>query len=118
MRAKKAVTDSFAALAEELLSKNEREGKAAATLGKKRWLVSLAIDDLGDKTITEIAASDILVPLRRIEAQGNYETARRLRAVISQIFRYAIATARRGTTQPLPEGCHHRAESHAPGSID
>jgi integrase len=90
----KAVTDSFAALADELLSKNEREGKASATLGKKRWLVSLAIDDLGDKPITEISASDILVPLRRVEAQGNYETARRLRAVISQIFRYAIATAR------------------------
>lgn len=29
-----------------------------------------------------------------MEAQGNYETARRIRAVISQVFRYAIATAR------------------------
>jgi len=90
----RAVTDSFAALAEELLTKNEREGKSPSTLGKKRWLVSLATVDLGDKQITEISASDILVPLRRVEAQGNYETARRLRAVISQVFRYAIATAR------------------------
>lgn len=90
----RAVTDSFAALAEELLTKNEREGKSAATLGKKRWLVSLATIDLGGKQITEISASDILVPLRRVEAQGNYETARRLRSVISQVFRYAIATAR------------------------
>ncbi len=88
------VTDSFTALADELLDKNAREGKSAATLGKKRWLVSLAISDLGDKQITEISATDILVPLRRVEAQGNYETARRLRAVISQVFRYAIATAR------------------------
>lgn len=90
----RVVTDSFAALAEELLVKNEREGKSAATLGKKRWLVSLATIDLGAKQITEISASDILVPLRRVEAQGNYETARRLRAVIGQVFRYAIATAR------------------------
>ncbi|WP_444551241.1 tyrosine-type recombinase/integrase [Brucella vulpis] len=88
------MTDSFTALADELLDKNAREGKSAATLGKKRWLVSLAISDLGDKQITEVSATDILVPLRRVEAQGNYETARRLRAVISQIFRYAIATAR------------------------
>lgn len=90
----RAVTDSFAALAEELLTKNEREGKSPSTLGKKRWLVSLATVDLGSRQITEISASDILVPLRRVEAQGNYETARRLRAVISQVFRYAIATAR------------------------
>lgn len=88
------VTDSFTALADELLDKNAREGKSAATLGKKRWLISLAISDLGDKQITEISATDILVPLRRVEAQGNYESARRLRAVISQVFRYAIATAR------------------------
>ncbi|WP_306402385.1 tyrosine-type recombinase/integrase [Pseudochrobactrum saccharolyticum] len=88
------ITDSFSALAEELLDKNEREGKSAATLNKKRWLISLATSDLGAKQIIEISASDILIPLRRIEAQGNYETARRLRAVISQVFRYAIATAR------------------------
>jgi integrase len=36
----------------------------------------------------------VLVPVRRIEAQGKFETARRLRAVIGQVFRYAIATAR------------------------
>lgn len=88
------VTDSFTALADELLDKNAREGKSVATLGKKRWLISLAISHLGNKQITEISATDILVPLRRVEAQGNYETARRLRAVISQVFRYAIATAR------------------------
>jgi integrase len=39
----------------------------------------------------------VLVPLRKVEALGNYESARRLRAVISQVFRYAIATARADT---------------------
>ncbi|EFM58184.1 Hypothetical protein BIBO2_2958 [Brucella sp. BO2] len=56
------ITDSFTALADELLDKNAREGKSAATLGKKRWLVSLAINDLGAKQITEISATDILAP--------------------------------------------------------
>lgn len=32
--------------------------------------------------------------LRKMEAQGKYETAKRLRSTCSQIFRYAIATAR------------------------
>lgn len=44
--------------------------------------------------ISEITATDIIAPLRRIERQGNYETARRVRAFASQVFRYAIATAR------------------------
>jgi integrase len=86
--------NTFDAVAEELLSKSEREGKAEATLSKKRWLLSLVRSDIGGRPITEISAAEILVPLRCVEAQGNYETARRLRAVIGQVFRYAIATAR------------------------
>jgi hypothetical protein len=39
--------DTFAALAEEVLEKQEREGKSGATLNKKRWLFSLANPDLG-----------------------------------------------------------------------
>lgn len=90
----KAATSSFAALAEELLARDAREGKADVTIGKKRWLISLALPDFGTKPITEVTAPDILVPLRRIEAQGNHETAKRLRAAIGQVFRFSIATAR------------------------
>lgn len=82
------------ALAEEFLRKNSREGKSEATLNKKRWLIGLALKDLQYKPIGEIDAADILLPLRRVEALGNYETARRLCAVISQVFRCGIATAR------------------------
>lgn len=90
----RAVLDCFSNLAEEFLSKNEQEGKSTATMAKKRWLVGLALADLGPRPITEISSPDVLVPLRRVEAQGNYETARRLRAVISQVFRFAIANGR------------------------
>ncbi|MVA96701.1 DUF4102 domain-containing protein [Nitratireductor sp. CAU 1489] len=89
-----ASTNTFAAIADEFLAKTEREGKAAATLTKKRWLLGMAKAELGRRPISEINAAEILVPLRKVEAQGNYETARRLRAVIGQVFRYAIATAR------------------------
>lgn len=85
--------NTFATISENFLNKNEREGKADATLTKKRWLISLALPDLGRRPIGEISASEILVPLRKVEALGNYETAKRLRAVIGQVFRYAISTA-------------------------
>jgi integrase len=86
--------NTFSSVADEFLAKAEREGRADATMKKKRWLLSLALPDLGQRPIAEISAAEILVPLRKVENLGNYETARRLRATIGQVFRYAIATAK------------------------
>lgn len=86
--------NTFNLIANELLEKMEREGLAETTLKKRRWLLDMARPDLGDRPIKDIAASEILVSLRKVEALGNYETARRLRATIGQVFRFAIATAR------------------------
>ncbi len=94
-RQKKAdAASTFKHVAEDLITKSVKEGLANATLTKKRWFLSLVVPDLGHRPIKEIRAIDILIPLRRIEDQGNYETARRLRAFISQVFRYGIATSR------------------------
>jgi integrase len=87
-------SNTFNAVADELVVKLEREGRQEATLTKLRWLLSLARPDLGARPIVDISAAEILVPLREVEARGNYETARRLRATIGQVFRYAIATAK------------------------
>ena len=86
--------NTFSAIAEELIEKATAEGKAPATLKKKRWFLELLQADLGRIAISEITATDMIAPLRRIELLGNYETARRVRAFASQVFRYAIATAR------------------------
>lgn len=86
--------NTFAAIADEYLEKEEREGKAGVTVGKKRWLVDMAKKSFGGRPIREISAAEVLAALRRVEKAGNLETAKRLRAVISQVFRYAIATAR------------------------
>lgn len=92
---RQALTEhTFSAIAAELLEKNRREGLADATLSKKSWLVGIANADLGDLPVTQIKPTHVLVPLRKVESEGNYETARRLRAVISQVFRYAVATDR------------------------
>jgi integrase len=46
---------------------------------------------IGHRPIREIEAPEILFVLRKIEKRGAVESARRLRQVIGQIFRFAIA---------------------------
>ncbi len=86
--------DTFSAIAEELLARGVREGRAEITISKKRWLLNMAEADIGKRPIREISAKDILEPLRRLEKKGHYESAVRMRAVVGQVFRYAIATGR------------------------
>jgi len=92
--AKTAVANNFRAIAEELVDKLRREGRAPVTLAKKEWLLDFAYPAFGSRPITEITAADLLALVREIEARGNYETAKRLRATCGSVFRYAIATGR------------------------
>jgi len=89
-----AAGNTFSALADELLAKMTREGRAEATLAKTRWLFDFARPLIGDRPIAEISAAEVLAVLRKVEARGRLETARRLRSTIGSVFRYAIATAR------------------------
>jgi integrase len=91
---KKSAVNTFQLVGEELLKKFEREGRAPATLSKLRWLLQFAFTAFGERPIAEITAPEILLPLRRIEARGKYETARRLRSTCGMVFRYAIASGR------------------------
>ncbi|WP_043062231.1 tyrosine-type recombinase/integrase [Brucella anthropi] len=86
--------NTFDAIADELLEKFEREGRAETTMIKKRWLLGLIRPAIGSRPIAEITAAEVLEPLRAVEAEGNYETARRMRSTAGQVFRYAIATSR------------------------
>lgn len=86
--------NTFRAVAEELLVKLEKEGRAKATLAKNRWLLEFAFPAIGGRPIAEITAPELLSLLRKIEARGRYETARRLRSTCGMLFRYAIATGR------------------------
>jgi integrase len=92
--AKLSRQNTFAAIAEELMEKFEKEGDARATLKKKRWLLGFAIAEFGDRPIAAINAPELLAALRKIEKRGRYETAGRLRSTTGAVFRYAIATGR------------------------
>jgi hypothetical protein len=85
---------TFRAVAEEVVAKLEREGRAQATLSKRRWLLDFAFPAFGDRPVADITARELLALLRQIEARGLYETAKRLRSTCGMVFRYAIASGR------------------------
>ncbi|WP_305972566.1 MULTISPECIES: integrase arm-type DNA-binding domain-containing protein [unclassified Mameliella] len=82
---------TFGKLADQFIDKARREGRAPATMAKTEWLLDMAKAAFGSRPIAEITARDILVVLRKVEAKGNYETAKRLRSKIGGVFRYAVA---------------------------
>src|ERR1700756_3593101 len=82
--------DTFEAVSQEILEKKRRERKSETTVAKAEWLFSLVAPVLGPRPIDEITAAEILPLLRQVEAGGRYETARRLRAMIGQAFRFAM----------------------------
>ena len=86
--------DTFEAISREVLEKKRREGKSETTVSKAEWLFDIATPALGPRPIAEIAAPEVLAVLRQVEAGGRLETARRLRAIIGQAFRFAVATGR------------------------
>jgi len=86
--------NSFRVVAEELIEKMKREGRADVTVEKTKWVFEFAYPYIGDRPISEITAPEALVALRSVEARGRYETARRLKSKMSQVFRLAIATGR------------------------
>ncbi|MCT2398655.1 tyrosine-type recombinase/integrase [Novosphingobium mangrovi (ex Huang et al. 2023)] len=93
-REKVSEENSFKLVAEEWVAKNEREGMAEITLSKIRWLLEKAYPKIGNRPVAKITAQEVLGVLRAIEATGRYESARRMRCVLSRVFRYAIATTR------------------------
>ncbi len=86
--------NTFAAVASELIDKKRREGKSDGTIDKNNWALSFVMPTLGDRPIADIKAPEILAGLRTVEERGRHETAVRLRALVGQVFRYAIATGR------------------------
>lgn len=91
---REASENTFGKIADEYVAKIEKEGRAAVTIKKTRWLLSLMVGDLGSRPITEITAAELLTTLQKVEAKGHHETARRMRSLSGRVFRYAVATSR------------------------
>jgi integrase len=95
-----AADDTFETRARMWLEKrsNGLNQKYAAQI--LRRLVADIFPQIGRRPIHEIEASEILFALRKVEKRGAIESARRLRQVIGQIFRFAIAEGGRVKRDP------------------
>jgi len=92
--AKLASDNTFEVLAREWIA-NQRN--RLADRYSMRLLARLEADvfpKFGFRPIMDIDAPELLEMLRNVEKRGAIETARRLRQLCGQIFRYAIATGR------------------------
>jgi len=92
---------TFKAVAEEYLERQAREGRAETTLAKNRYLLELAYPGIGNRPIAEIKAAEIVAILKHLEKRGTLEAAKRVRAIIGTVIRYAIATTR-AEADPTP----------------
>lgn len=93
-RAQVEAANTFGEIAEELIEKRLREGMSSATAARSRYYISRMGPAFPRLPISSITPPEILGVLRRIEAKGNYETARRVLQLAGRVFRYAVATAR------------------------
>ncbi len=97
LQAREEASNTFDSVAAEYFSKRKAVGKdrwAPATAAKNDWLLTLLLPDLGTVPIGEIQPIEVLASVRKIEAKGNLETARRTMQLASSIFRHAVATAK------------------------
>lgn len=85
---------TFKEVADEYYDTLVDRGLADATLRKKRWHIDDLAKPLHDRPIDQITAAELLHLLKPIERSGRRETAKKLRATISAIFRLAMVTMR------------------------
>ena len=89
--------NTFAIISAEYCAKRKSDGQdgwATATAKRSEYLLSRLNPALGSLPIGEIEPSDILAAVRKIEAKGTLESARRTLQLAGMVFRYAVATAR------------------------
>ena len=116
--AKIASANTFEAIAREWIA-NQRDRLAVQY--STRLVARLEADifpHIGSRPIAEIDAPELLDVLRKVEKRGVIETARRLRQICGQVFRYAIASGRakhdpsvdlRGALKSCGRSLGHRA---------
>lgn len=114
-RAQQGIGDNtFEAVGHEWLSK-KKPSWSKVHGNKVEWmLVSNLFPWLGSRPIADIDSPELLAALRRIESRGALETAKRVKQVAGQVFRYAVATGRanRDPSQDLREALATPVKAH------
>lgn len=89
-----AAASSFEAVAREWHKKRAGAWASATADTKLARLEADVFPEIGQRPIAELVAPELLKVLRKIESRGAHEVTRRVRQIMGQVFRYAIATGR------------------------
>jgi integrase len=90
MEAQQTAADTFEVVTREWMAR-EHPKLAEVTANKNRWLFeTFLFPEIGHLPLTAITPRVLLDALRKIEAAGKQETARRAKIKAGQVFRYAI----------------------------
>lgn len=87
--------DSFEVIAREWYNAYQHQWTPGHATKLLRRMEKEIFPYIGAMPIEEIKAPDVLKILKRIESRGILETAHRVKTIISQVLRYAIAHGRR-----------------------
>lgn len=86
---------TFEAVAQEYIEQMMvKNGLAQATLVKANYFLEQLTPAIGNRPIHEIEPFEVLAPLKRLEATGKHETAKKCRSFAGRVFRYGVATTR------------------------
>ncbi len=88
------INDTWSVVAKEFRDKRVKQGIAPLTLKKMEIMIRKTLPGLGETAVKDIRPLDLLPILRKEEENGHYENATRLRTLMGQIFRFAVATGR------------------------
>ena len=118
-KAAKAVEagNTFEAVALAWLKVTEANRSASTAIRARAWLQGDVCPSLGAMPMAAIGTREVLACLRKIEARGAIDTARRVGQTVGQVFRYAVAAglADRDVTKDMrgaltvPKTKHHAA---------
>lgn len=89
-------------MADEYLGRMKANGAASATIDKTEWLLKKLAAPIAKRPVRDIHHAELLKLLQQIEKSGRRETARRLRGVISSVYKYAIVSLRAEENPTLP----------------
>ena len=100
-----AMDNSFSAVAHQWLKVKQHSWAPAYHQKAQKLLERNLFPWLGDRPITQITPPELLSVLRRAEAAGKLETARRAKQIAGHVFRYAVGGgyAERDPSQDLKD---------------
>lgn len=96
-RARVDAGNTFEVIATEYIEHKSRDGArpwAAATRTKAEWLQAELNPSIGRIPVADVEPADILAAVKRFEAAGKLESARRALQFVGSVMRYAVATSR------------------------